>query len=655
MKKTIRAIALLIALVLVISLGSVGCKKETTSGSSVVEGTEESSGESSSGSSGDSLDDFSNDSSAFDKIEESIVEANGVKKVTYSPLYAGTSQGHISGIKGAVAGRTNDVLLYNNPDRGYRTTMPLVMFDKHPDPSNPSKSSSTCDLISKDEDGRVYLNKQSKCNGKHDIRNCYGNLDIETNTKVIEYMFQNVYNPTKKTDYQSKLILLQGRFSDCGKRDKLPDYVFDCLQIFFDCCRQRGMKVLFRTSYHIVQYNWTVSAAYKKMHEEVGASEQTMISHIKQLAPLLIKNGDVMHKMSSGFIGSGGEMAYNYQYPVVNYDNVIKTIVEEICVPLGIYYTARMPEYRINLLKNDPNYKYQYLIGLNNDAMYGENENYGWQSGCWQYNHNFSTTRNDGKCFESDNGGKHVKNDWWNYAAQIAAYTPQSGEMFHIGSTTNRGINPSGIDIIKQLAHHRFTSMSQWNSYLEAGSTKDGKLEAPDSVMQRWIEKEVLTPKQLDDLGIIYDPAWFSDGNGNTVKRNPYEFIRDHLGYRISLDSAELTKKKDSASIKLILKNYGFAAAFNMKSGFAVLDENFKVVSEVSAGTPEKWYSHSAENWESTEILKHTVSANLKLPTKSGKYYIAFYLKNSAGESARVANDIPFRNGYNILTMEEIK
>ncbi len=585
--------------------------------------------------------------------------AHTFKRIEFKPLYAGEKRTHTSGVVGAIAGRSNDILMFKNPDRGYRTTMPLRMFDTHPDPEDPSKACPFCDLIIRGEDGKVKMNPNSKCRGKHDVRECYGNLDNETNAKVLDYMFDLIYFNNGKTDYDPKLILLQAGFKDCGKKEKLPQYIFDCLQMFFDRCRMRGVKVLFRTGYHSVQYNWQESEEWKAMHEAVGADEETMISHIKQLAPLLKRNGDILHKMSSGFIGSGGEMAYCYQYPTVNYDRIIKTVIEEICIPLGIYYTSRMPEYRINLINNDPDYKYKHLIGLNNDAMYGENENYGWQSGCWQYNHNFDTVKGEHKCFEADNGGVHIKNDWWNYACEIGAYTPQSGEMFHTGSTFGRKILPTGFDIIKQTAHHRFTSMSQWNSYIENSTYKDeaGVEYAADSVMQRWIENEVVTPEWLDSEGIVYDPFWFTGENGNLVHRNPYEFIRDHLGYRISLDAFEYTGKiamGESLNLKLGLKNYGFAAAFNMRSGFAVLDEGYNPVCRFPAGDPEKWYSHSAEEWRSDEVLTHSLEADIKLPFEEGKYYLAFYLQNSSGEGARTANDIEFKNGFNILCEVEL-
>lgn len=584
------------------------------------------------------------------------------KKILYKPLYAGEERKHSSGIVGSIAGRSNDILLFNNPDRGYRTTMPLVVSSVHKDPDDPQKACACCDLITRNEDGTVSYNSNSKCAGKHDVRTLYGNLDVETNQKVIDYMFDRIYLKCEKTDYRAKLILLQGCFADCNKNEILPDYIFEVLKLFFDGCRKRGLKVLFRTGYHMIQYNWTVSEENRQKHEEVGASQEVMVAHIKQLAPLLCENADVLHKVSSGFIGSGGEMAYNYQYPVVDYDTIIKTVVEEICVPAGVYYTLRYPFTRISLLEKDPDYKYQHLIGFNNDAMFGEQNNWGWCSCCFQWNHNFDTVKGEHRCFEADNDGVHIKNDWWNYVCENAAYTPQSGEMFHTGSTSKIGKSPTGFHLIKETAHHRYTSMSHWNSYIETSSTRaepdeQGRPVAPDSVVQRWIDNEEVTPEWLNDERIIYDPAWFVDENGERVHRNPYEFIRDHLGYRISLKELEINGEQkcgNTVSLDLSLVNYGFAAAFYMKSGFALLDENYNVVSSVKAGDPEKWYSHDPVDWRSGELMTHNISADIHLPSESGKYYLAFYLKNGTGEAARTANEIDFINGYTVLAELDI-
>ncbi|MBO7217950.1 MAG: DUF4832 domain-containing protein, partial [Clostridia bacterium] len=155
----------------------------------------------------------------------------------------------------------------------------------------------------------------------------------------------------------------------------------------------------------------------------------------------------------------------------------------------------------------------------------------------------------------------------------------------------------------------------------------------------------------------IYDPNWFLDDNGNTVKRNPYVFLKDHLGYKLVAVGGNVkgtTAKGNTLNLELKLKNYGFAAAYMLSSGFAILDSNFKEVSSIKAGSPEKWYSHAPDNSATSTVLTHTVKADIKLPSSSGKYYIAFYLKNTMNDRARLSNQLSFQNGYNILFSIEL-
>ncbi len=633
MKFYLRFTALFLSLIILLSVGTVGCGNDSSSSEAA------SSLSSADGSSEGNLSaDNSSDNSSSPEISTSSTTVENIdpytKLVQFKPLSAGDFRIHNANAVGTIAGRSNDILLYNNPDRGYRTTMPVVIYANHPDPDDPSKTSNTCDLISI-KNGKPVLNTSSKCNGKHDVRYVYANLDKESRDEALDYMFENIYFKTVKTDYHCKLILVQIQLSSYGKTKVLPDEVLDVLQAFIDKCKTRGVKVLFRLGYHMVQLNWTISSANRAEHEKVGASEKIMLGHIDQLAPFIKKNASVIHKMSSGFIGSGGEMAYNYQYPVVNYDTIIKAVVEKLCVPNGLYYSCRMPQYKLDLLKNDPDYKYASYIGFNNDACFGEQKRNGWNS-----------------------GGYRVGTKAWTYVCETGAYTPQSGEMYHNGSTTAIGKEPVGLEVIKELAHHRYTTLSHWNSYLETSSFKsqkneNGKYVATDSVMQKWIDNERVTMDWLDENGIIYDRAWFYDDDGKVVERNPYEFIRDHLGYKVAAQNMVLDgefKKGATILANMTLKNFGFAAAFNLESGFMILDEDYNVVSSVKSGKPETWYSHDPNNWKSTTVLEHSITADLKLPSTSGKYYIAFYLKNTMDDYAKLSNDMPYQNNkYNIL------
>ena len=213
--------------------------------------------------------------------------------------------------------------------------------------------------------------------------------------------------------------------------------------------------------------------------------------------------------------------------------------------------------------------------------------------------------------------------------------------MFVNSAMINTGRVPSGWEVILECYYHRHTSLSFWHGYLEAIRQ--------DNVMKRWQENEVITTEKLDAEGIVYDPNWFLNAKGETATRNPYEFLRDHLGYRLVAQDVTVSYSGDSKlSVSLNLKNYGFAAAFNMYSGFALLDKDYNVVAEVAAGEPKTFYNRDPDNAYSSEVLTHNVTAELQKPS-DGEYYIAFYLKNTMGTTAALANNITYTNGYNIL------
>lgn len=492
-----------------------------------------------------------------------------------------------------------DGLLDKNPDRGYRTE--LVMF-----------------VVEEQEAEKQY-----------DARTVFANQsDREINEKL-----DNIFEIYFKKDVlpHNNLFLAYVYLTQYHACD-LTENALRVIKLFFEKCREKRVKSMLRISYNN-QYgrNWRMSEENRQLLASECADEETILKHIKQLKPLISEYSDTIHTISNGFIGFVGEMAKAYQYPVVDYPTVVKAIVEELCVPNGLFFSIREPDYKNELLAEDPYYEFQGYISHNNDAMYGEQPNKDWRSGTYWLGH-----------------------PAWQQVIDEGAYTPQDGEMFTIGALViadeKRPYNPripSGLQMIIECAHHRHTSMSNWHCYTEALSPNSKFYK--DNVMLNWQKHENITPELLDFNRIIYDPEWFYNEKGERIDRNPYEFLRDHLGYRLVAQSVNIYGK-DEFTVELKLKNYGFAAAFYLESSLAVLDENYNVVSEIKVGDPESWYSHDPENYLSTEVLEHKVFAEFEAPEKEGKYYIAFGLKNTMGEAARLANaNIPFENGYNIL------
>lgn len=70
--------------------------------------------------------------------------------------------------------------------------------------------------------------------------------------------------------------------------------------------------------------------------------------------------------------------------------------------------------------------------------------------------------------------------------------------------------------------------------------------------------------------------------------------------------------------VGLQLANYGFSVPFNMESGFAILDEENRVVSTVSAGTPSGWHSRNPADYTDAARLTHTISGRVSLPNEHG-------------------------------------
>lgn len=519
--------------------------------------------------------------------------------------------------------------LNSNPDRGYRTEMTVFLYD-----------TAKYDPWLLEDPRAINVN-----DSEEEIKK---NVDFLMRTYLLS---------------ENKLTIAYISFSDCNTAEAIPEKYFKALDIYLDTCKGRGVRVIWRHAYGHTTNKYIANAADLEYLKSVCADEETMVRHIKQIGEYIGKHTDVIHKVSAGVIGNG-EYTASFQYPPVDFENITEAIVEYMCVPNNLQYSVRLPRYKYRVIErwkenhNGEEYPYADYIGFNNDCIYGENQTRGAYSSCYQYNHDPHICKEGQKCYKLQDD--YI--DEWQYVNENAAYFSQCGEMF-----TNNGmvqiakIMAPGIDVIKEMAHHRHTTFSNWHTMGETAYANT----ATTNVMVKWVEEEFVTPEILDQNGIIYDPNWFYDENGAEIARNPYEFIRDHLGYKLVADKATFkgsVGKGTTVNVDMSFKNYGFAAAFFLESGFAILDSKYNVVSTVKAGEPNKWISLPADYYVEEknssvqdDVIGYNVAADLTLPEESGKYYIAFYLKNSMDDFALLSNDLEFEEGYNILHEIEIK
>lgn len=403
--------------------------------------------------------------------------------------------------------------------------------------------------------------------------------------------------------------------------EELPEEALIAVEGIFKYARRRKIKLLASFCYNnTIHETWVHVPELKDDLVKVCADQDTILKHIDQLAPIVSEYKDSIFTIKGGFIGFVGEWVYVYQYPEVDYDVISRAIVDKLCIPNDLYFSHRMPEYTVSVKERYPDWDGWKWIGFNNCAFFGEQTREGWESGGFQV---------------GDEAG------WWEYICENGAYFPVSGETFTSTGLNNTKRIPKGKEAILELAHHWHTILSFYHGRYDAS---EGEIK----VMENW-ENEELGSQWLDANGIIYDPNWFLDDNGNSVIRNCYEFIRDHLGYKLVAENVKIDAAEGKIKVGMEFKNYGFSAAFNLKSGFAILNDKYEVVSEVEVGDPTKWYSHNPETPKSAEVLNHSLSAELDAPTSSGKYYVAFYLRNLQGVGAQLSNEVQFEENYNIL------
>ena len=450
------------------------------------------------------------------------------------------------------------------------------------------------------------------------------NPDRGFRAETVWYVKEMAAKPDTRAALEEKLdIYLNGCLPELIKLDMVYIYLtgynegdippegIATIQTFFDICRERKLKIMARIAYCD---SWQDLAT--------GVSEEIMLRHIKQLSPLIKKNADVIHTLQGGFVGAYGEWAECYQEPPVDYRRVIMAIMEHLALPSNLYWQARLPEYK-NLVRDIP--EYYERIGYDQDAFFGEQQCYGWESGDFQIGH---------------------PNGQWEQLTAEAATTPQDGELFVNVNLVETRRMVRGMDAILELAHHRHTAFSCWHGYKEIPSDVE-----PTTVMGQW-KTQPITEKMLKKHHIVYCPHWFIDKNGEEVERNVFQFVRDYLGYKLEAQEVVIKgegKPDSEIAVKMSLKNYGFSAAFNLMSGFAVLNSDNKPISTVQVGEPSKWYSHSPTDHMDTEVPVYELEGKLKLPSEQGNYKIAFFLKNTLEDFARLGNQLPFENGYNVL------
>lgn len=239
---------------------------------------------------------------------------------------------------------------------------------------------------------------------------------------------------------------------------------------------------------------------------------------------------------------------------------------------------------------------------------------------------------------------------WGTWSANRDPDNPEAGWLIDGWATAQR------------LCRLHFTSLSAIHNY------KEGKSDDKFS-MQYWKETPVL-PDSLRARRMPLSDGYFRNADGTPARRNVFEYIRDHLGYRIELQRLSMPRKWRRGAchrVELALVNRGFSTLFNdHEVCFVLLDEAGRVCAvQPTSADVRTWQPYAPDDTLRTP-LEHKVTADFVLPggLPRGTYRLGLWLPDGADRlkfnprfAIRCANgDVPWwtsadgRYGVNLLT-----
>jgi len=423
------------------------------------------------------------------------------------------------------------------------------------------------------------------------------------------------------------------------------------LQESFDNLRRRGLKAVLRFAYE------------RDMGLKEGPTLDWILRHIDQLEPLLRRNVDVIYVLQAGFIGAWGEWhsaARIVQDDYVARAAIIKRLLEAL--PEERMLQVRVPKYK-RLALAQPALAAMVEVGEQNAFTKVPAARIG------LHNDGFLAGPSDGGTWPEPPHFGGPGNPEFDYMTRESAFVPVDGELFWsdqgFDGKAARGKGVDGLNAAVRMRLHHYTSFSLAHSYSE----REGQ---PYSI-DHWLSATI-TPESLREAAMPIADGWFEDGFGQPVTRTQFEYIQDHLGYRLELQSARLPERVKVGAefrVDIELVNRGFSTLHNPRPVcLALMDRTGKVTELPAAGAdPRQWQPFRPGDAESKPIRHRiTWSGDMPATIQPGWQQIGLWVPDAAGSlrrdpryAVRAANrDVPWwtdvrgEYGINLLGVIEV-
>ncbi|NSL88303.1 DUF4832 domain-containing protein [Chitinophaga sp. Mgbs1] len=360
--------------------------------------------------------------------------------------------------------------------------------------------------------------------------------------------------------------------------------------------------------------------------------------HLTQLEPVMKAYSGSIHAMQAGLVGAWGEW---HSSPIAGSADSLQMVLTALFqhIPAERQLMVRMP-YR----------KQEAVLPAAWKARIGFHNDY----------------------FCADEHARAKGNDYvrgtpeYQQASDESPWLLIDGELPYSCDCDGWGLNHrfQVVNGIRRLRDHHYTSLSIVHNNLEN-----------DSSNIRYWRTYPLTEAMISAAHLPVSDGYFRDARHLPVKRTAFEYIRDHLGYRIELQRLTLpvsASAKENFTLQLSLINRGFSAPHNAREAFFVLlNAEGKVAYVIPASTlPDSWQPYQPGDTLCWPLVHHiTATVRAEQHIAPGTYRLGLWLpdgtpvlKYNSAYALRCANgnitwftDEQQQYGINILTEMTIR
>lgn len=425
---------------------------------------------------------------------------------------------------------------------------------------------------------------------------------------------------------------------------ELTDSDFATMQAYFDELRLQGKKTVLRFAYEKDFMG----------RSPIGPTAEQILRHLDQLKPILHSNKDLILVVQAGLIGAWGEW-HSSIHGLENSDEAKRAILEKLLsvVPEEKNVQVRVPEYK-NLLKDKPElYK---RISFHDDFIVIRPDR-------WDGDMHEGTAHFDQIVKESPYLVVDGELPWGFWSVGADPDSPSAGWII------------DGMQAARRLFLQHYTSLSVIHNYKEQHSNNHFDENNPPRYSMIVWKETMINEDSLRKYNMPVSSNYFRLKDGSSTERNVFDYVRDHLGYRLELQSLQMPavlKTGEENPMKLTLINRGFATVFGEHVVCPVLIDEAGRVTELAVAclNPADLQPFDPTDTECKPLL-HTIDLTCHLPQNlaPGRYKLGLWIADAserlmydARYAIRCANGNTVwtvtdggRYGINVLTEVEIE